>query len=114
MKQQIREMTKDEVSIFLDIQSAKDYQVENMFNAICNNEAGGWVLKAIEKRFGVLKINADKKVMIMVLSIGDGVVGRCANYVDDVVAWCRKNSYDSVNLQLFANKIYPVGIPVFN
>lgn len=107
-----RQMTIDEITIFINIIDAKDENIDEIFNGI-QKEDGGWVLKAIEKRFKGYKINADKKTMIMTLAMGEGVVGRCAKYVDDMVHWSKENMKDSIDFKTFNEKIYPFGFPNF-
>lgn len=104
-----RTLTQDEASIFVMLEFNPD--ADELFTKL-QEEVGGWVLKAIEKRFSVLGINADKRVMIAVLSIGDGVVGICAKYVDDIVSWGNKFHHKEIDWDRFTREIYPHGIPV--
>lgn len=106
----MRDMTKCEVKLFIQIKNASESEVTAMFKALCD-EDGGWVLKAIEKRFQAYKIPADKQTMIMVLYIGDGIVGKCAKYVDDIVVKSAKLDLDKIDFDDFTNKIYPMGFP---
>jgi cell shape-determining protein MreC len=107
-----REMTTDEVSIFIMINDAQKEKVKELFNELAK-QGGGWVLKVIEKRFKAYSIKVDDKIMIMILAIGNGVVGMCANYVDDIVHWCKENSKSEINFKIFTEKIYPHGFPAF-
>lgn len=108
-----RELNQDETSILFSLLTTKDKAgIENLFKEL-SKQGGGWVLAAIEKRFSVHQISCDKKVMIMILTMGDGVVGRCARYVDDIVKWCRLKESTNITLDDFCNKIYPMEIPVF-
>ncbi len=104
-----RELTQDEIEIFIILE--QNPNVDELF-AQMKETNGGWVLKAIEKRFEVHKMNVDKRVMIAVLSIGDGVVGKCAKYVDDIASWGDKFHHTNIDWKLFTQKIYPHGIPV--
>lgn len=102
-------MTQDEMSIFLTLE--RESNVDELFEKLKSTD-GGWVLKAIEKRFEVHKMDVDKKVMIGVLSIGEGVVGKCAKYVDDIAAWGNEFYHSKIDWKQFSNEIYPFGIPV--
>ena len=105
-------MTIEETEIFINIKDASEKQIAELFQDLCDSD-GGWVLKVIEKRFEVFKISADRKTMIMVLSIGDGIVGKCAKYVDDIVVRAAKSNLDNIDFDSFTSKIYPMGFPVF-
>lgn len=104
-----RELTEDEMHIFMTLEI--NPEVDELFNKIKSTD-GGWVLKAIEKRFGVYNMNVDKRVMIGILTIGDGVVGKCAKYVDDIAKWSNKSSQSEINWKKFKEEIYPWGIPI--
>jgi hypothetical protein len=104
-----RELTEDEMIIFIKLQEQEN--VDELFEQIIL--AGGWVLKVIEKRFFAHKIGVDKKVIIFVLAISDGVVGRCVKYVDDIVCCAEKNNYTEIDWVRFTAKIYPYKIPIF-
>lgn len=104
-----RELTQDEMSIFITLE--QNSNVDELFNQLKETN-GGWVLKAIEKRFEAHKINVDKKIMIAVLSIGDGVVGKCAQYVDDIVCWGNEFYHTRIEWDRFTKEVYPFGIPV--
>lgn len=100
---QERLITADELEIFICLQL--DIDVDGLFEEIINN--GGWVLKAIEKRFEAHKIEVDKKVMIAILTMGDCAVGKCAKLVDYVADWCNKFDYKKIDWAIFTHKIYP-------
>lgn len=106
----IRALTPDELYMFVMLEQNKN--VDELFNKLKETD-GGWVLKAIEKRFKAYNIDADKRVMIAVLSIGDGIVGICAKYVDDMVNWCNNLNHTKIDWNRFTQKVYPHGIPVF-
>lgn len=110
----LRQLTEDESVIFLHLKLIeKDSDSDELFRQI-SNAPSSWVLKAVEKRFSAHNFKADKKTMIMILAIGDGTVGRCAKYVDDVVERCKSQGLDSVDFETFSTKIYPGGIPDFD
>lgn len=104
-----RELTESEVSVFLTLEQLPNG--DELFNELLK-EPGGWVLKAIEERFTAHKMNVDKKVMIAILSIGDGIVGKCAKYVDDIADWGKEFYHTKVEWSRFVKEIYPFGIPV--
>lgn len=104
-----RELTEDELSIFLVLEVNPD--VDELYGKLKLAD-GGWVLKAIEKRFEAHQVSVDKKVMIAVLYIGDGVVGRCAKYVDDIAAWAKEHAHTAIQWPVFTKNIYPHGIPI--
>ncbi|MCX6217645.1 hypothetical protein [Spirosoma sp.] len=105
-----REMTRGEVSIFICLEQAAS--VDGLFKEIAAT-AGGWVLKAIEKRFEAHGLTVDKKVMIFILTIGNGVVGQCAQHVDNMAEWAGKQQQTQIDWRTFTHQIYPHGIPVF-
>lgn len=107
---ELRELTKDEVAIFVTLELSSN--ADELFEQLKTVDSG-WVLKAIEKRFTVYKISVDKKIMIAVLSIGDGVVGKCAKYVDDIASWSHKFNRSKIEWYNFVNEIYPTGVPNF-
>jgi hypothetical protein len=111
---QLREMTEDEVSIFVQLNMITKEDSEELYNMFIKEHSGAWVLKAIKKRFEAQGVQADHKTMIMILSIGDGVVGKCAKYVDDIVIKVQNLNLDMIDFELFSFKIYPFGIPVLN
>lgn len=112
MKHKLTELNEDELYMFVSLAKIEKENVEGLFIGL-SNEPGGWVLKAIEKRFQVLEIKVDKKVLIMILSHGDGAVGRCANYVDNIHEWCQKNEKKEVSWEDYSMNIYPHGVPNF-
>jgi hypothetical protein len=59
-----------------------------------------------------IKMDVDKRVMIAVLSIGDGIVGKCAKYVDDIASWGDEFYHTKIEWKRFTNEVYPFGIPV--
>ena len=111
MNTKTRELTIDETSIFLSLHRANENQANEMFERIIND--GGWPLKAIEKRFEAHSLDVDKKTMIMILSIADGAVGKCANFVDDISKICEDKSIKKLSFDDFSKKVYPWGIPSF-
>ncbi|MPM33599.1 hypothetical protein SDC9_80176 [bioreactor metagenome] len=104
-----RGLNQDEASIFVMLEFNSD--VDELYTQM-QEEDGGWVLKAIEKRFKVLEINVDKRVMIAVLSIGDGVIGHCVKYVDDIALWSNEHKHSEITWDRFTQEIYPHGIPI--
>lgn len=109
---ELRELTIDETSVFITLSKANEKQSIELFNEILNE--GGWVLKVISKRFGVLhKMEVDYKTMICVLCIGDGVAGICVKYVDDIAIICKEKNIIKLNFDDFSKKIYPWGVPCF-
>jgi hypothetical protein len=108
---QIRELTEDELSIFVMLE--QNSNVDELFEQMKETD-GGLVLKAIEKRFEAYEMNVDKKVMIAVLSIGDGVVGKCAKYVDDIAAWGNEFHHTKIEWNRFTREIYPFGISLLS
>lgn len=103
-----REMNEDEFSIFLTLEKLDD--VDGLFTELAKKT---WVLKAIEKRCAAYSMNVDKKVMIAILTIGDGVVGKCAKCVDDIFEWSHMNQHKNITWITFCQTIYPTGVPIF-
>ena len=105
----LRELTEDEMIIFMMLELRSN--VDELFEQL-SLATGGWVLKVIQKRFEVYKINVDKKTMIAILSIGDGVVGVCVKYVDDISIWANEFNHTRINWKTFTLEVYPFGIPI--
>ena len=108
---EIRQMTEDETVTFVYLFKATESQSEELFIDLAS-EPGGWVLKAIEKRFLAYKTKCDAKTMIMILSMGDGAVGKCVKYIDDIVERAKLKEIEYIDFESFSKKIYPMGIPV--
>jgi hypothetical protein len=107
---EIRSLNEDEMHIFLMLEMMSSVDVVGFYESIKESD-GGWVLKAIEKRFKAYNIEADQKVMVTVLSIGDGVVGVCAKHVDYISDFCSKNN-KKADWDTFTKQIYAHGIPI--
>lgn len=108
---QTREMNLDELDTFITLELIPESRIDELFDVITNTD-GGWVLKAIQKRFLAHKIDVDKRIMIAILSIGDGTVGVCAKHVDYIATLSSKMNYLKIEWSIFTQKIYPTGIPV--
>lgn len=108
----LRELTIDEAEMFLKLQKITDKQADDLFKKLIDQD-GGWVLKAIEKRFNVLEKNVDKKIMVMILFLGDGIIGKCVKFVDDIISWGNKFNHSTITWDQYTKDIYPVGIPIF-
>ncbi|MFA7448792.1 MAG: hypothetical protein WCY77_10170 [Weeksellaceae bacterium] len=106
-----RELTIDETSIFLSLHRANEKQMNEMFEGIISE--GGWQLQVIEKRFKAHSLEVDKKTMVMILSLADGTVGKCANFVDDIAKICADKNINKISFDDFSKKIYPWGILSF-
>lgn len=104
-----RELTEDEMAIFIMLE--QNSNVDGLFNQL-KETPGGWILKAIETRFIYHKMDVDKRVMIAILSIGDGIIGKCVKYVDDIADWGNEFYHKKVEWNRFKQEIYPFGIPV--
>jgi len=111
MPNKTRELTKDEKEILVMLQLAENKSVDQLYEKLSETN-GGWVIQAIEKRFKAYNLDVDKKVIIMISSLGDGIVGQCVKYVDDIFIWSKKNTKE-INWNCFTRRIYPMGIPIF-
>lgn len=109
MPNNLREMNEDELAIFCTLELSKD--VTELYDEIIKN--GGWVLNVIRKRFSVYDIETDKKVLIMVLAMGDGAAGLCVKYVDDIANWSSENKCKKIDWSVFTKLVYPNGFPIF-
>ena len=104
-----RELNEDEFFIFCELQLIPD--ASELYDAIVDQ--GGWVLRAIEKRFNALGMTADHKVMIMIMTLGDGVIGKCVKYVDDIAGWSIANKQPKITWKDYCLEIYPKEVPEF-
>ena len=110
-----RELTHDEANIFLSIGQASEEQINKMYDGL-KAQPGGWVLEAISKRFTAYKLNVAKSVQIMVLTIGNGTVGYCAQIVDDITSIYKEKNLVNANtkeitLDYYSKNIHPLGVP---
>ncbi len=105
-----REMDDQETELFILLHSQSNVQSDALFQKMIEDDSV-WVLKAIQKRFKAAELVADKKTMIMILFMGDGVVGKCAKYVDDIYLRCKKQGIEKLTFETFTKDIYPLGFP---
>ena len=110
MNNKNREMTDDEVSIFVTLRSTSRKNIENMYEDLIQQS---WVLKAIGKHCEAFELECEKSVQIMILTIGDGVVGHCVKYLNIVHEWAHRSGQKQVTIEDFATKIFPFGFPNF-
>lgn len=111
MNRQLREMTMDEVDIFIRLKSMEKNEIEGLYNHLFKDS---WVLKAISKHAEARELDIDKKVQILILSISDGVVGICVKYVVELKEWSIKKSQTKISFDDFCLKVYPHGFPVWD
>ncbi len=103
-------MNKEEISVFYGLTLINE--IDELYSEL-EKETGGWVLKAIEKRFSLgYQIDVDKRVQIMILTHGNGVVGICAKHVDYIAEWAKKRQHKKITWDMFRMQIYAHGIPV--
>lgn len=88
-------------------------EVDSLWEGILK-EDGGWVLKIIEKRLEAHGLKTCKRTMIFILSLGEGVVGKCAKYVDDLALKAKGFDYVEIDFAAFLEKVYPDGVPDFS
>ena len=112
MEPQKRALTREEAEWFLIIKELPKDTTEKLFEKLLE-QPGGWVLKAIEKRFNAYELKVSKKVMMMILMHGEGIVGKCAQYVDDIAKWAKEHDKKAIDITTLAHEIYPWVIPVF-
>lgn len=105
----VREMTTDEMYIFVNLSKMIDSEVDDLYDALIKE--GGWALEAISKRFKALDIIVDKRVSILVFFIGDSTIGKCVKYVDDIYRICRESNITNLSFKDFSMKVYPDGFP---
>lgn len=84
-------------------------KVDQMFEAMIEDD-GGWVLKTIQKRVDVrLSITVSKAVLIMLLYMNKGAIGRCVLYLYYLQYWAKKNNTKEITMLVFCNGIFPDG-----
>jgi hypothetical protein len=105
----IREMTKDEMYIFVHLSKMTDIEADGLYNTLIKE--GGWVLEAISKRFKAWDLIVDKRVSILVFFIGDTTIGRCVKYVDDIYRICGERKITNLSFQDFSMNVYTDGFP---
>ena len=106
-----REMTEDEIAMFVMLTKMDNAKAEEVFELLVKK--GGWQLDGIKKRFSAYNLSADNKTMIMILTISNGVIGKCAKYVDDIVVRSAKLNINEISFDDFSKLIYPMGYPSF-
>jgi hypothetical protein len=105
----VREMNKDEMYIFVHLSKMTDIEADDLYHTLIKE--GGWVLEAVSKRFKALDLIVDKRVIIMILSIGDSTIGRCVKYVDDIYRICGERKITNLSFQDFSMNVYTDGFP---
>ena len=105
-----RKMNMDEIVVMSILNKHKD--VSNLEDELLTS-AGGWVLKAIKKRLDAYELAYDVKTIIALLTVGDGVVGKCADQVDYVAQWCKANKMTKLTYTVLLDRIYIIGVPIF-
>lgn len=107
----LREMTEDEIAMFVMLNKMDNAKSKEVFELLVKK--GGWQLEGIKKRFSAYNLSADNKTMIMIFTISNGVIGKCAKYVDDVVVRSAKLNINEISFDDFSKRIYPIGYPSF-
>lgn len=111
MNSNLRELTIDQVMIMLNLLPATNEQSKILFKQIVAK--GGWCLEAIKKRFEAHILSVDEKTMILIMYLGDGIVGKCAKYVDDIARICSEKKITKLDIKDYTMKIHPDGVPNF-
>lgn len=106
---ELREMTFVETQMFVTLKMIEKGKIDEMFEDL---KKQSWVLQAIEKHFKARELIVEKEVQMMILIMGNGVVGRCVQFIDFI----EKNAKGSttVTFQDYIFKYFPMGIPVLN
>jgi hypothetical protein len=97
-----------EISLFFMFEKNPE-RVGPLFDDIVQND--GWALSAIEKRFLAYSLMVDKSVMIYIFVKADGVVGKCAKYVDFLVNQLRTAGLNELTWGYFRDNFYPLELP---
>lgn len=105
----ILEMNDDLVQVFVQMTMIEESKSHELYNEII--QAGGWVLKAIEKHFEAVGLQCSKRVQIMILAISNGAIGRAVQYVRPVYDWAKENGSTEISWEDFNLRIFPNGYP---
>ncbi|SFU77233.1 hypothetical protein SAMN05216480_12331 [Pustulibacterium marinum] len=111
MSKETRVLTVNECRLLLMLSQIE--HIEPLYNELIQKD-GGWVLKAIAKHFEASEIETDKKIMIFILDLGDGIIGKCVNYIYDLIKWAKNRGSGIITWKNLTEDIYAHGIPVFN
>lgn len=102
-----RELTEKEIITFCALDSLTT--ADKLFDRLLDTDNSGLVLKEIEKQFEAINLKVDKKVMIAVLAISNGIAGKSIKFVNDISKIANKLNYSKINWDIFTNKVYPSG-----
>lgn len=106
-----RQLTDDEHELIIKMDLIVSY--EQLYKELLES-SGGWVLKAIEKRFTAYGLVADKKVMILILYFADGAVAKCAQIIDYLKEYSDQNHRIFLSWSFFKYYLRTSGIPITN
>lgn len=106
----LRQMNEIEFETHLALIEMPQKDIELCYDEM-KKSLGGWVLEALEKRLEVYKIEFDKRILIMILSFGDGVIGKCVKYLDYTAKFCTEQNISNIDYGFFMDQIYFAGIP---
>lgn len=73
----------------------------------------GWVLTAINKRLSLYEIEVDKSTQIFILTLGDGIIGKCVQILDHAVKYCINKNIKTLTLDILSKDIYQNQTPIF-
>lgn len=107
----MREMNDDELSIFITLNTISKEECESLYIAFANKS---WVLRAIHLHSLAMKLQLEKKVLIMLLTLGDGVIGCCLKYLHVIKKWADLQGQTVITFNDFSTKVFPFGFPDFN
>lgn len=105
-----RELDEDELAILESLLSTTDSKIDELY-AVLDEETH--VLKILDHRNAVYAHKIDKALRVMVLSLGDGIPGKCVKHHDYIVEYIRKTNYKQIDVEYWAQNIAPLGIPNF-
>lgn len=103
-------MNDEEVSIFITLNTLSKEQIESLYNALYIES---WCIRAIHLHSMAMNLQLEKAVLIMLLTIGDGVIGRCLKYLHVIKKWADLEGKKESTFNDFSTKIFPFGFPDF-
>ena len=100
------QINEDVNAIYINLTKMTDENIDNCYRDMLEQS---WVLKAIEKHCEAFQLECEKSVQIMILSIGDGAVGRCVKLLDIVHEWAHRSGQKKITIDDFMSKV--LGFP---
>lgn len=105
-------MNDDEIVIFIQLRTAKNDEIINLYNRIYELDEA-WTLRAIPKYLAALKLEMDEASQLMTFSICNGCIGHIVKCLAIIKEAATVLETKKVDFDTFCMKIFPFGFPDF-